>query len=177
MISFWKTKLFCRYKLRQSCKLFLCVRRNLLIFRNWRASNFVPVSSGTISIKTLSLEEQLHTVTFLRISTRHGNVQIHTVPFQAVFFHLCECLEIAQKTEFIDVLIRLFKSCIIVMRTCSSVTRKYFPQEKSLLHLRLFLPFLELSSEFWFSVHCGGCFQSCGFGRGKSCFSVFRRHS
>jgi len=66
------------------------------------------VSSGTINIKTLSSEEQLHTVNFLRISTRHGNVQIHAVPFQPVFFHLCEGLEIAQKTEFIDVLIRFF---------------------------------------------------------------------
>jgi hypothetical protein len=36
--------------------------------------NFVPVSSETISIKTLRLEEQLHTVNFLRISTIHGNV-------------------------------------------------------------------------------------------------------
>jgi len=125
MISFSKTELSCRYTLGQSCKLFLCARRNLLIFRNWRTWNFVPVSSGTISNKTLSSEEQLHTVNFLRLSNRHGNVQIHAVPFQAVFCHLCEGLEIAQKTEFIDVLIRLFKSCRSVMRTCSSVTRKY----------------------------------------------------
>jgi len=125
MISFWKTKLSCRYKLGQSCKLFLCARRNLLIFRNWGAWNFVPISSGTISIKTLTSEEQLHTVNFLSISTRDGSVQIHTIPFQAIFFHLCECLEIAQKNEFICVLIRLLKACRSVMRTYSSVTRKY----------------------------------------------------
>ena len=78
-----------------------------------------------ISIKPLSSEEKFHTANFLRISTRHGNVQFHTVPFQAVLFHLCEYLEIVQKTEFVGVLIRLFKLCRSVTRTRFSMTRKY----------------------------------------------------